>query len=310
MVTLALIGAGKWGQNFLHTVDSLDNCQIKYVCTQSQKTLNSLPNRYTKITSADKLLNYDIDGVIIASPASTHFEIAKKFLSKKFNLLIEKPLTTKYSQALKLQKIWQLKKPKVLVGHVYLYNPAYQEFKKLFKEIKTVASIRFEGIGSPIRKDVSVIWDWGPHPISIMIDLIQQPVSKVSAKGTKKSYSNLYDTVEALIEFKNGLRASIYISWLGKRKIRKLTVEGKDEKIELDDTNMTNRKVFLNKANTPPEYPKYKSGTALTEELKEFIEAIQGFKQIKSDINMGVEVVKIISAIEKSIENNGQITFK
>lgn len=299
MVTLALIGAGKWGQNFLYTIGLLDNCMIKYICAQSKKTLDSLPNKYTKITSIDELLKYDIDGVIIASPASTHFEIAKKFLKQGFNLLIEKPLTTDYTQALELQKIWQRKKSKILVGHTYLYNPAYQVFKKLFKRIKTIKSIYFEGLRSPIRKDISVIWDWGPHPVSILLDLIQKPVTNVSATGSDH-------TVNAMLQFSNGIEASFNISWFGPHKIRKITIDGKDENIVLDDTNTTNQKILLQKLDLPPQYPKYSSETPLTRELAEFAAAIQDNKQITSDINMGVKVVKVLSAIEQSVENNGQ----
>lgn len=308
MVTLALIGAGKWGQKFLHTVDSLDNCIIKYICAQSQKTLDSLPNKYTKITSVDKLLNYDIDGVIIASPASTHFEIAKKFLKQRFNLLIEKPLTTDYTQALELHKLWQTKKTKILVGHTYLYNPAYQTFKKLFGSIKRVRSIHFEGLASPVRKDVSVIWDWGPHPVSLILDLVKQPVVKVNASASiKNPNSNLYDTVNALINFANGIETSIHISWFGPHKVRRLTATGENGSIELDDTNTTNQKILLHQPNKPLKYPKYKPETALTNELIEFVAAIQGFKKITSDINMGIAVVRVLTAIEQSTMNGGQL---
>lgn len=300
MTTLALIGVGEWGKNYLRTAATLDNVEIKYIYAQSQQTLDLLPDTYIKTLSIKDLLkNKQIDGFIIATPASTHFAIAKQFLLAGRNLLIEKPFTINYQHALSLKKIWQIKKPKVLIGHLYLYNPAYQEFKKLFKNIKTVKSILFEGLSSPIRRDVSVIWDWGPHPTSLLLDLIQQPIAKVSATDSE-------DTVEALLQFTNGMEASINISWFGPCKVRRLTIEGKDEKIELDDTNTTNQKILLQKPNTPPQYPKYKYEDALTEELTEFIEAIQGLKQIKSDINMGVEVVKILSAIEQSIENGGQ----
>lgn len=289
MTTLALIGVGIWGKNYLHVVDSLDNCVIKYVCAQSQKTLDSLPNKYIKMTSSDKLLDLDIDGIIIASPASTHFEIAKKFLSQGCNLLIEKPLTTSYSQALELQHIWHIKKPKVLIGHIYLYNSAYQEFKKLFiRHIKTATSICFEGLSSPIRHDVSVIWDWGPHPVSLLLDLVKQPIIEVRATGSiENSNSNLYDTVSALILFANGIEASIHISWLGTHKVRKLTIETKSRTMELDYIKTT--------------------GSALTGELIEFIEAIQNSKKIMSDISMGVEVVRILTAIEQSTMNGGQL---
>lgn len=307
MTILALIGVGGWGKNYLSTAATLDNVKIKYICTQTQKTLNTLPDTYIKTLSINDLLkNEDIDGFIIATPGTTHFAIAKQVLSAGRNVLIEKPLAATYNQALQLQKIWQIKKPKVLVGHLYLYNPAYRVFRKNFKLIREVKSIYFEGLSSPARKDVSVIWDWGPHPVSLILDLVKHPISTVSATASKRTGSNLYDTMHALIRFTNGIKAFIRVSWLGPHKVRKLMVEGKNDRLELDDTNTTNQKILLDKINMHPRHPEYKPDAALTEELMEFTKTIRGFKKITSDINMGVSVVQVLSAIEQSVESGGK----
>lgn len=305
--TLALIGAGKWGQNYLHTAAGLNNIEIKYICARSQQTLDLFPNTYTKTLSINSLLkNKQIDGFIIATPANTHFEITKQLLSLGQNILIEKPLTIHYNQALELQRIWKLKRPQVLIGHTYLYNPAYQALKKIFRRLNQVNSIHFEGVSSHIRKDVSVIWDWGPHPISILLDLIQQPIVKIVASGSiNNPDSSLYDTVNALIRFGDNTEASIDISWLGQHKIRRLIIKGTNEVLELDDTNVTHQKVLLNQPNMPSQYPKYNSETPLTNELIEFVAAIQDGKLITSDINMGVNVVKVLSDIEHLVGNQG-----
>lgn len=309
MTTLALIGIGEWGQNYLHTTATLKNVEIKYICAQTQQTLNLFPDTYIKTLSINDLLKYkDIEGFIIATAGSTHFAIAKQLLSLGCNLLIEKPLTVSYKEALELQKIWQIKKSKILVGHLYLYNPAYQVLKRLLKNIRKVKSIQFEGQSSPIRTDVSVIWDWGPHPISMLLDLINQPLVEVAANGLAKNPSNkLYETANASLYFENGLKASIYISWQGLGKVRKLTIEGKEERIEFDDTNTTHQKVLLYRPNETPQYPQYKLKPPLAEELMEFVQAIKGSKKISSDINLGVSVVKVLSAIEQSIEKGGRL---
>lgn len=308
MTTLALIGAGRWGKNYLNTADTLKDkdIEIKYVCAQNQQTLNLLPDTYIKTLSIEDLLeNKKIDGFIIATPATTHFAIAKHILSLGHNLLIEKPLTVNYNQALTLQKIWQNKKSKVLIGHTYLYDPAYQVFKKIFEGIETYKSIVFEGLSSPVRKDVSVIWDWGPHPISLLLDLIKYPVVEVRAIGSINHPGKLFDRIKALIHFANGIEASIHISWFGSRKVRRLTIEGEKKKIELDYTNTTNRKIIFHKSNKLLQYPKYESISPLTKELLEFVKAIKGLRKITSDMNIGVSVVKVLTAIEKSAINKG-----
>ncbi|KKQ83424.1 MAG: Oxidoreductase domain protein [Candidatus Daviesbacteria bacterium GW2011_GWF2_38_7] len=307
VITLALIGTGKWGRNYLHTAKNIKDIEIKYICSQTQKSLDSLPNSYIKtLTINDLLKNKDIDGFIIATPISTHFDIAKKLLALNHNLLIEKPLTANYDRALQLQRIWKITKPKVLTGHLYLYNPAYRRVKTLFKKIKSVKSINFEGVCSPIRKDASVIWDWGPHPVSIILDLVKSQIIKVKAIGSiNQSRNNLYDTVKFKMLFANNLEAVINISWFGTHKIRKLTIEGTDEKIEFDDTNISNQKITYYKLNQPPQYPKYEKGAALTAQLLEFVMAIRGLQKITSDMNTGVLIVKVLSAIEKSVLGGG-----
>lgn len=280
MITLALIGVGRWGKNYLSTVDNLDGVEIKYVCAQTPQTLNSLPDKYIKIFSFKDLTKKKIDGIIIATPAKTHFPIARQLLNSGYNLLIEKPLTTNYHQALVLQEIWQKRKPKVLVGHTYLYEPSYKIFKKELEHIKTVKSIIFKGLSSPIRKDVSVVWDWGPHPISLILDLIKKPIIEVSATGS-------FDTAKVILYFDSGIKAVIYINRQGAKKIRKLIIKGENKTINLDFTKTYDRTAPLKK------------------EISEFVSAIKGVKKITSDIKTGVLVIKVLSAIESSILNNG-----
>lgn len=308
MITLALIGVGKWGQNYLHTVSSLKDVQIKYICAQNQQTLNLFPDTYIKTQSLEKLYkNKQIDGFIIATPANTHFSIADKLISSGHNLLIEKPLTTNYQQALKLQREWEKLKPQILIGHTYLYNPAYQAFKKEFNNLSKIKKINFEGLVSPTRNDISVIWDWGPHPISILLDLIKQPISKVKASGCIKGLKkDLFDTASIELEFVNGVKAFIKISWFGKCKTRKLSALGENERIEFDDANDSNQKVSVYYLNKPVQYPEYGKESSLSVELKEFVKAIRNNHSINSDISLGIEVVRVLSIIEESVISNGK----
>ncbi len=301
MINLALIGAGKWGKNYLNTASNAPDCAIKYVCAQTKRTLDSLPNNYIKVTSPKDLLKYkDIDGIIIASPSATHFSLTKLFLLNGFNLLIEKPLTTNYTEALELYKIWKSKKVKVLVGHIYLYNPAFQKFKEIFESKNNFKYITFEGLKSSVRKDSSVIWDWGPHPISIFLSLIKYPPLRIRAvKNINK--------IEASLIFPKGFAAKLKISWFGDKKIRKLVAQGKSKKIQFDDTNTNNQKISVYSKKHQIQYPNYSFEPALKVELNEFVQALQNKKNIVSDINMGLNVVKILSAIEKSVDNGGEL---
>ncbi len=260
MINLALIGVGKWGKNYLSTVENIPDCQIKYTRTRDYQ---------------DLLYKDDIDGVIIATPGSTHFAIASEFLKKGFNLLIEKPLTTNFEEAEKLLDLWTDKKPKVLVGITYLYHPLYQELKNKISEIGEIKSLSFEGLSSPIRDDISILWDWGPHAVSLFLDLVKSPVSKASGEGQR-------DKASLSIEFENGVKAVVQMKWIHPEKVRKLIVAGDKKTIEVD---------FSQPALVPP----------LTVEVKEFISAIKNNTPITSDLEFGVKVTKILFSIDSKI---------
>ena len=259
MTNLALIGVGKWGRNYLSAVKDIPNCQIKYTRTHEYQ---------------DLLEKDDIDGVIIATPASTHFEIASEFLQKGFNLLIEKPLAANSSEAEKLYELWTKTKPKVLVGLTYLYNQNYQKMKLKLPEIGQIKEIVFEGLSSPVRNDVNILWDWGPHVVSLFLDLVQKPVSKINYSGQKDS-GNLE------LEFDSGIKASSYMQWINPEKIRMLKIIGETGELQVD---------FSLPNPTPP----------LTIELMEFVDAIRENKPITSGIKLGVEVTDILTEASDS----------
>lgn len=306
MVNLALIGSGKWGQNYLKmSKGSSDIYRIKYVCAKSQSTLDSLSSEFVKVSDYHKLFEYnDIQGVIIATPATTHFEIAKEFLLRGFSLLIEKPMVTNYKDAVALYELWERNKQKVLIGHTQLYNPAYQEVKKLITKIGSIKSLIFEGYVSPKRTDMSVIWDWGPHPVSMSLDLLKTPLIAVSCKGSISKWgSSLYDTAKIELLFEGQISANFSISWFGEQKKRQLTIEGTKGKIILDDAVLDKKLRIYN--NGEIKYPQYNSDAPLTEEIKAFISAITKGQTINSDIKLGLQVAKILSICEKSASLKG-----
>lgn len=298
MVNLALVGVGKWGQNFLKIASSLENCKVKYVFSKSQKTLKSLSDEYIKTTSLNDLIDSNADGIIIATPPSTHYEISKKFLNHNFNLLIEKPLATNFKQAIELQKIWRTKRTKVLVGHTYLYNPAFLKCKQLLRKFGKIDLISFEGLLSPKRDDVSVLWDWGPHPISMMLDIIKKPVKNIKLIYAHKRFTKL-DTLKVELIFEGDIKGLIHLSWYGSKKIRRITIKGSSRKLILDDTNQENQKISFYNLTRIPIHPIYNLENPLTNELKKFIFSIKNNKEIVSDINLGVSVVKVLSEIER-----------
>lgn len=309
MINLALVGVGKWGKNFISTINAIPDCKLKYICAQSKETLDSLSPEYIKTQSYKDLLKYsDIDGIIIASSGSTHFEIASEFLRAGKNILIEKPLTTNLEQAIKLKELYQIKKPVVMAGHIYLYNPAILKIKELLKDLGDIHYITFEGVNSGmLRDDMSVLWEWAPHGISICLDFMKQTPIAVAAWTVSSGMFLIR------LEFPNKTIALIKGSWVSPLKRRELIVVGSKKAIIFDD--MSDKKItlienfdsFLNKEDESlKSYPSYNKQLPLTQEVLEFIDCVKNKNNPRTDLDHAIEVIKIIDLAEKSAIKDGQ----
>lgn len=298
MTTLALIGAGRWGKNYINTINNLSSCK--------------LPDKFIKTSNYKDLFAFDnIDGVIIATPSSTHFKIAKEFLERGFNILIEKPMTTNYKDALELFKIARQYKNIVMVGHIYLYNPAFLRVEKLIKSIGKIKYISTEGMNyGPIRSDVSALWDWGPHDISMLIDLLGSLPEEVSAYGLSslRPDTEFYDMCNLKLKFPNDIFVFVNIGWLSPIKKRNMTIVGEKSTIVFDDTIEKKIAVIRDSRTKETSYPSFPKGSSLTFEILNFVDLIQSKGKInKSSLEMGLDVVKVLEACEKSIKLNGKI---
>lgn len=321
MVNLALIGLGQWGKNYLTTIKQFPNCRIKYICSNTLKGFHSSDD-YIVTTDFKDLLKYkDIDGVIIATPGSTHFQIAEEFLKKGFNLLVEKPLTTDYQQAEALNKLKNKTGAQVLVGHIYLFDPAFVQMKKLLKQIGALQYVSYEVINNgPFRSDMSVLWDLGPHAISLLLDIYGQYPTSIKAWAQKylRPDTDLFDAVNIKVEFPNHCPSFVNLSWLSPIKRRELTVVGTKSTLVYNDLQ-PNRLTFFEgmgprlkgkeviKKDPSIKYPSYNHKLPLEAELGEFINAISKKQSIKrSGMDFGVKVTRLLALAEDSIRRNGE----
>lgn len=284
MVNLALIGTGRWGKNYIKTIKLLkDYCE--------------LPDKYIRNRDYRKLFKYqDIDGIIIATPAATHFKIAHDCLERGCNLLIEKPLTTNYNEAKKLEAINRRQKATVLVGHLQLYDPAYLKMKQMLKKVGKIQRLIYQGLQSPVRTDTTVLWDWGPHPISLFLDLIGKEPLSVSAKNSSK------DIVHIDLKFPNQISAEIDIGWTTPKKKRYLSIEGTNGLLVLDSSSETKKLYFVDTKTLRKQALDFPTRHLPLElEISEFIRCIKSGKEPKTNLWQGVKIVKIIALVEKSL---------
>lgn len=295
MVKLALIGLGPMGKNYLNTLISFKNARITHLCSKTMQTLSSYPNKFSKTTDYKSIIKDKVDGVIIATPASSHFEIVSFFLRNNIPLLIEKPLTTNYQKALDLLKLHR--NGTVLVGHTLLYHPAYQKLKKSLPKIGQVKKVVFVGANNNPRTDTSLIYDWGPHPISLFLDLFNESPEKIKVIGSKTHQTYVFLELNFQLDFPNGCQGFIKIAWNSKQKKRQLIAEGTKGILVFDD--FVPYKLTLNSQPL-----KYDLTSPLKLEVEDFLKVLKGNGKPQSDLKFAVEVIGVLDRLEKSTQPN------
>ncbi len=264
------------------TARLVKGCRLKYICVRQNES--QVPDGYVKVVGHQNLSKYsDIQGVILSTPAETHYQIAKDLLRQSYHLLIEKPMTTDYQQAVRLAR-WQHKKGlQILVGHTYVYHPSFIKAKSVVKKIGKISRVDFEGLNKdPMERGLSCLWEWGPHGVALACDVIGKPPIAVTAwqKNDQKILMKL--------RFKNKTEARLMMGWSFPEKKRKITVKGNGGSIVID----------LMAGGKP---------TPLAMELKEFVKMIVNNKPPRTDINQGLLTVKVLSAAELSLNQGEQL---
>ena len=178
---IAIIGYGYWGPNLVRNFSNLDNCVVSHVIDELPDRLKNVKKSYPDIDitcSLNQILeNTDIDCVVIATPVSTHYNLAKKALEHNKHVLVEKPMTNSVKHAQKLIELSKKKKKVLMVDHTYLYTGAIQKIKEIIDqniigEIQYIDSTRIN-LGL-FQSDVNVLWDLAAHDISICSYLMNE----------------------------------------------------------------------------------------------------------------------------------------
>jgi predicted dehydrogenase len=205
---LWLIGVGSWGKNYIATLRDFPGAVLKRVATRNPDA-RSLVGPSCKIQEdwRDLLAAKDLDGVVITSSAPLHAEQLTTALEAGLPILVEKPLTLDLSQARHVLALAKAKRLPVLVDHIYLFHPAYQELKHRAKALGAPKKIVSSGGNTgPFRASVTPLWDYGPHDIAMCLDLLGTLPTKVSASA---SPSRGGEILKVDLTFPGGVKAAL-----------------------------------------------------------------------------------------------------
>lgn len=321
---------GYWGVNYLRVFSESKLATIKYVC---DKDASRLPDRKTidsgPIITDDPMRIVEdekVDAVVIATPASTHYEIAKRAIKAQKHVLIEKPMTMNFAQATELGDLSEKEGSIVLVGHIYCYNASVeymrqQLHKRSLGELYYGTGLRM-GIG-PIRSDASCTWDLATHDIAMLDYLLgEMPVSVAAdARSFLRNDDRIFDQATINLKYANGFTFGLTVSWYAAEKIRTWFLVGGQGMLKFDDMDKeTPITMYERSAVVTPRHrnvftikdgrvtaPRIRRVEPLTNEVGQFLYSIRKNQKPVADARQGARVVKVVEAVELSIRRNGSL---
>lgn len=222
-IKMALVGCGHMGKIHLQKLSSFDEIQIAGIVDVDTKRANDLaqPINVPAFNNYKKLLG-NVDGVIIATPTETHYQIAKDFLKSGTHILLEKPITSRQDQAQELIDLAQARQLILQVGFLERFNPAFSKILPIIKKpllIESRRSSEFTGRST----DIDVVLDLMIHDIDLILSIVREDVCDIRAQGVSFITDKL-DMASARIEFSNGCIADLNASRISSKKERTLTV--------------------------------------------------------------------------------------
>jgi predicted dehydrogenase len=243
MLKVGIIGCGYWGPNLIRNFSAHEATAAVMVADKRPQRLQAVERSYPRLKTttdaAELIANPDIDLVAVATPVSSHLELAKAALEAGKHVLLEKPLASTAAQARSLCDLADERGLKLFVDHTFLFTPAVKKLKSLVDngelgEVLYVHSVRMN-LGL-YQEDVSVIWDIAPHDLSILQYLLGRPPDEVSAVAAAHVSKNdrLYDVAYVSLRYGKTI-AHLTLSWLSPVKVRQMTVGGNKKMAVFDD---------------------------------------------------------------------------
>jgi predicted dehydrogenase len=312
-----IIGAGYWGKNLVRNFHELR--ALAGVAESNHGLRLSIQNHFNCKTfqNFSEALLADIDALVIATPAETHYALVKEALEKGKDVFVEKPLALTYQQGKALLECALEHERILMVGHVLEYHPAIQTLHKLIQagelgQVRYLYSNRLS-LGK-LRQEENVLWSFAPHDVAVILRMVGQEPSQVVACGGTYITAGIADVTTTNLIFENDTRAHIFVSWLHPFKEQRLVVVGDKKMASFDDVNkkltLYDQRVEVKEGQPIPVKGEgieidFAKDEPLKLECKAFLEAIETRKPPITDGKSGLQVLKVLEAAQRSLTNHG-----
>lgn len=330
MINVGLIGYGYWGPNLARNFHHNPFMAIKAISDFSDDRLKAASRFYPGIelhkNANDILKHTDIDVVAIATPVSTHFDLAKRALTENKHVWLEKPMAETVAECEELIELAARRQRKLQLDHTFVYTGAVRKIHALIDSGDIGDLIYYDSYRVNLglfQQDIDVVWDLAPHDLAILDHLM--PFKKLAVSATGSDYFGAGMTSKSLLTIfmENNTVAHINVSWVSPVKIRQTLIGGTSKMIFYDDTEPS-EKVKIYDKGVELDYtkedlyrinvqyrvgdmwaPKLEDHEALSLEVQHFAECIMQGHEPLTDGHAGLEVVKVLVASQKSLRKQG-----
>jgi len=332
MIGIGVIGYGYWGPNLVRNFSEAPGAKVVAVSDLRAGRLALAKSRYPAIKTTNDhqelIGDPEVDAVVIATPVSTHFDLARQALAAGKHVLVEKPMTATAAEGERLIEMARKTGRVLLVDHTFIYMGAVRKVRELIRggelgEIRYYDSTRVN-LGL-FQHDVNVIWDLAVHDLSILDYVLGAKPVAVSATGISHVSSAPENVAYMTLFFDSSLIAHINVNWLSPVKLRMTLIGGDKKMIVFDDLQPSEKiKVYdtgITVNNSPDNLydilisyrtgdmwaPKFDTTEALRAEAIHFLDCIEKGGEPDTNGEMGLRVVRILEAATESIRDKGRL---
>jgi predicted dehydrogenase len=327
-LTFAVVGLGYWGPNLLRVLVDDAGGEVRWLCDLDACRLDRFARRYPGIRTTrdldDVLADDEVDAVLIATPVFSHVELCRRSLKAGKHTFVEKPLATSAADADSLLALSRRRDRVLMCGHTFVYSPAVNAVKRMVDDrvlgdVYFVSSSRVN-LGLH-QRDVSVIWDLGPHDFSILLHWLGERPETVRAVGRDSIVRGVADVAFITLVFPSGIVAHVELSWLSPSKLRRTVVVGSRKMVVYEDgapepIRLFDHGVVYHDPETFGQYqlsyrtgdivaPKLETYEPLGAELADFGRAIAEHDEMRYNATLARDVVAITEAASRSLHAGG-----
>jgi len=328
-VRVGVVGLGYWGPNLIRNLQELEAADLTWICDLDEARLESIGRRYPAVgrtrSYGDLLNDPELEAIAIATPVSTHHPLALAALKAGKHVFVEKPLAASSAEAEELASVATDAGLTLMPGHTFLYSPPVNMIRDIIHsgDLGDIYFISMSRVNLGLHQsDVSVAWDLGPHDFSILRYWLDETPSHLSALSRSCIFPTIPDIAFINLEFPKGIVAHVELSWLAPSKLRRTTIVGSRKMVVYDDSSNEPVRVFdsgvmLGDPQSFGEFqlsyrtgdivsPALKPSEPLQVEMADFCHAIRTGSTPRSSAELGVEVVRMIEAVDSSLASSGE----